>query len=180
MCHTLSSWVSYFDDRHNIVGRVLELAHVDIEVTQLVLLRLLQHQVAPLAHSIDALQVAGGVEVGVRSSRQRNMRNTRGGCGVLGHGGVFGVAVEREGRVAMVGRVFVASSAVVAVVPAGEEAHVIGCACIIMQLVPYLVGRRRAAAGSAGRPGWIWRGGADVAFRGPAICYSIAIAVVCM
>jgi hypothetical protein len=138
MCHTLLPWVSYFDDRHNIVGRVLELAHVDIEVTQLVLLRLLQHQVAPLAHSIDALQVAGGVEVGVRSSRQRNMRNTRGGCGVLGHGGVFGVAVERKGRVAVVGRVFVAGSAVVAVVPAGEEAHVIGCACIIMQLVPYL------------------------------------------
>jgi hypothetical protein len=40
MCHTLPAWVSYFDNRHNIVGRVLELAHVDIEVTQLVLLRL--------------------------------------------------------------------------------------------------------------------------------------------
>jgi hypothetical protein len=82
------------------------------------------------------------------------MRNARGGCGVLGHGGVFGVAVERKSRVAVVGRVFVAGSAVVAVVPAGEEAHDICCASIIMQLAPYLAGRRRAAAGSAG-PGWI-------------------------
>jgi len=125
VCHKIFvASAAYLDDRHNIVGRVLELAHVDIEVTQLVLLRLLEHQVAPLAHGIDALEIAGGVEVWVGSARQRDVRDARGGCGVLvGHCGVFGVAVEREGRVAVVGRVFVAGSAVVAVVPAGEEAH---------------------------------------------------------
>jgi len=106
--------MSYFNDRHNIVGRVLELAHVDIEVTQLVLLRLLQHQVTPLSHCIDALQVACGVEVWIGCARQRDLREVRGGCGVLGHVGVFGVAVEEEGRVAVVGRVFVVGSAVVA------------------------------------------------------------------
>jgi len=91
-------------------------------VTQLVLLRLLQYQVTPLSHGIDALQVAGGVEVWIGRARQWDVRDARGGCGVLGHVCVFGV-VEREGRIAVVGRVFVAGSAVVAVVPAGEEAH---------------------------------------------------------
>jgi hypothetical protein len=123
LCHTSVASASYLDDRHNIVSRILELAHVDIEVAQLVLLRLLQHQVAPLSHSIDALQVASGIEVWVGCARERDVRDARGGCGVLGHVCVFGVAVEREGRVAVVGRVFVTGSAVVAIVPAGEEAH---------------------------------------------------------
>jgi hypothetical protein len=125
VCHTVSAWASYFNDRDNIVGRVLELAHVDIEVTQLVLLRLLQNQVAPFSHCIYALQVPGGVKVGVRRAREGDLRNARRGRGVLGHVCVFGVAVESEGRVTVVGGAFEACSAVVAVVPAREEAHVI-------------------------------------------------------
>ena len=144
--------MSYFDDRHNIVGRVLKLAHVDIEVTQLVLLRLLQHQVAPLSHRIDALQVACGVEVWIGCARQWDLREVRGGCGALGHIRVFGVAVEEEGRVAVVGRVFVIGSTVVA--PAGEEAHGIYMRCAVIAAVA--LSGRRAAGGNAGRPGRVF------------------------
>jgi len=143
---------SYLDDRHNIVGRVLKLAHVDIEVPQLVLLRLLQHQVAPLSHCIDALQVAGGVEVGIGRARQRDLGDVRGGCGVLGHVGVFGVAVEEEGRVTMVGGVFLGGGAVVAVVPAGEEAHGIYMCRLLYAAVPvaYLAGGQLLSGNQCG------------------------------
>lgn len=166
MCHKVVASVSYFDDRHNIVGRVLELAHVDIEVTQLVLLGLLQHQVAPLAHGIDALEVTSGVEVRVGGAREGDVRDAGGGCGVLGHCGVFGVAVESEGRVAVVGRAFVTDGAVVAVVPAGEEAHDI-CGVLLYAAVA-LSGRRAAAAGNAG-PGWICEAKRTSPVRGAAI-----------
>lgn len=151
--------MSYFDDRHDIVGRVLELAHVDIEVTQLVLLRLLQHQVAPLSYCIDALQVACGVEVGIGRARQRDLREVRGGCGVLGHVCVFGVAVEEEGRVAVVGRVFLGGSAVVAVASPREEAH--GIYMWWAAIAAVTLSGRRAAAGNAGRPGRILGGEAQ-------------------
>lgn len=133
----------YFNDRHNIVGRVLELAHVHIKMAQLVLLCLLQHKMASLPHCIDAPQVAGGVEVWVRRARERDVRDARGGCGVLGHC-VFGVAVQCECGVSVVWGVLVAGSAVVAVVAAGEEAHDIGGVAAICSCC-YLVGRRRAA-----------------------------------
>jgi len=83
---------TYLDDGHDIVGRVLELCHVDIEMAQLVLLGLLQHQVTALPHSIDASQVAGGVEVWIGCARQGDLGDVCGGSGVVGHF-VFRVAV---------------------------------------------------------------------------------------
>lgn len=113
---------TYFDDGHDVVGRVLELGHVDIEMAQLVLLGLFQDQVAAVPHGINAPQVAGGVEVWVWGARQGDLGDVCGGSGVLGHV-VFGIAVESKGRVAVVGVLFVACGAIVADTSAGEEAH---------------------------------------------------------
>lgn len=158
-CDMTSVQKPYFNDRHNIVGRVLELAHVHIKVTQLILLCLFQHKVASLPHCIDAPQVAGRVEVWVRRARERDVRDASGGCGVLGHC-VFGVAVECERGVSVIWRVLVAGSAIVTVVAAGEKAHDIGGVAAICSCC-YLVGRRRAAVAGLAQGGFFGRSGAS-------------------
>ena len=54
--------MSHLDDGHHVGSGILELGHVDGEVLELVLPRLLEDQAGPFADGIDAAQVAGGVE----------------------------------------------------------------------------------------------------------------------
>lgn len=54
---------TYLDNGDHKFGRVLELAHVDVEVVQLISPRLVQYQGASLSNSANASQVAGGVDV---------------------------------------------------------------------------------------------------------------------
>jgi hypothetical protein len=89
----------HLDDRDHKAGDVGELAHIDGEVLELVLLRLLQHQARAVAHCIDAPQVARRVECWVRSARQRHVWEA-GGPRAVGGGGARG-AQRTIGRVGL-------------------------------------------------------------------------------
>jgi hypothetical protein len=89
----------HLDDRDHEAGDVGELAHVDGEVLELVLLRLLQHQARAVAHCIDAPQVACRVEGWVRGARQRHVWEA-GGPRAVGGGGARG-AQRAIGRVGL-------------------------------------------------------------------------------
>jgi hypothetical protein len=62
----------------------VELAHVNGEVLELVLLGLLEDQLAALAHSVDAAQVARGVEGRVGGFGERHVGEARGPGAVRG------------------------------------------------------------------------------------------------
>jgi hypothetical protein len=56
---------THLDDGHNIACGVAKLSHVHDEMLQLVSLRLLQHQLRPLADSIDTAQIGHRVDMGI-------------------------------------------------------------------------------------------------------------------
>lgn len=89
----------HLDDRDDEAGDVGELAHVDGEVLELVLLGLLQHQARAVAHCIDAPQVARRVEGWVGGARQRHVWKA-GGPRAVGGGGARG-AQRAIGRVGL-------------------------------------------------------------------------------
>ena len=62
-----SQWVgsAYVHDAQDGVGRGVELAHVHVEMVEVVVSGLLQDEVALLADGMDAKEVAGRVFVGV-------------------------------------------------------------------------------------------------------------------
>lgn len=76
---------AYLDNGHNKAGDVVELAHVDGEVLELVLPRLLEDQLGAVADGIDAAQVAGGVERRVGGFGERHVWEAR-GPGAVGGG----------------------------------------------------------------------------------------------
>jgi hypothetical protein len=81
----------------------VELAHVDGKVLELVLLRLLEHQLRALAHGVDAAQVAGGVQRWVGRLGERHVWEARGpravGGGARGpQRAIGGVGLAAAGR----------------------------------------------------------------------------------
>lgn len=58
----------YLDDRNNIGCGSFELGHVNIKVIELVVFRLLQDNATPVPNGVDAPQVRGGIQGGIRGS----------------------------------------------------------------------------------------------------------------
>jgi hypothetical protein len=71
------------DDRNHIARRVLELAHIDGEVLQLVRLRFLEDQLGALSNCIDAAQICNGVKGWVRGPGKRYFGDGDGHLGAI-------------------------------------------------------------------------------------------------
>ena len=81
--------LTYLDDRDDKLGSVLKLAHINVEVVQVVSLGLLQHHRTSLSHGADAPQIARGIDVGIGRLGHLDLGNGRrdGGVGHLGEAG---------------------------------------------------------------------------------------------
>ena len=110
---------AYLDYGHHVSCRVWELGHVYCEMSQLIPLRLLQHQLRSFPDCIDATQVRGGVGLRVWCSRQWYI----GYAGHLRNITVDALRAESAGGGVKDGAIGVV---VVCVFPPFEEPHVCG------------------------------------------------------
>lgn len=71
----LGESIFYLDDRHNILSRRLEFAHIDIEMVQLVAFGCLEDNLSALAHGVNAAEIGGGVQCWVGRFRSGHFWN---------------------------------------------------------------------------------------------------------
>lgn len=122
---------THLDNAADEIDHVGKLVEIDIEVVQLVLQRLLGHDLAPFAHGTQTPEVARGVERRVRGLGEVDLGQMRRhwGQGALntyagGRGAAVGVEVERVGAEALV--VAVGAEAVAVRVVRVEAGRVLG------------------------------------------------------